>query len=250
MVRLCPFVVLGFSEHPRPRIEKLVKVRTLRDQRTQEAAGCVTQHVEQAAPNIGLLNGKATGRVDVFSRADAVRRHGERRTCEHDHREFATQFFLDATKQLPNVVVALGRWIRIQLLQVCHRADRMIRHRPNVFFQLERQPHRHGECRDVVEENDPIDAETTRAERRLHRLFDVLGELVERQPRADFLKLRIPAPGLSHGPDGWPFDRFATGGTNEQVRGRTRLCHRFRCREIIPSPPVASHQHIGSRCRK
>ena len=93
----------------------------------------------------------------------------------------------------------------------------MIRHRSLRRPQGERQAHGHGERGDVVKEDDRIDAEASRQERRLGGQLDILGEFVEGQAGTEAVELRVPAAGLPHGPDRRTFDAFAARGTHQQV---------------------------------
>ena len=93
-------------------------------------------------------------------------------------------------------------------------------HRAGAGLQLERQPHRHRQRRDVVEEDDRVDAEPPRAERRLAAAF----RRPRRTRRTDLpartlLELRVPAARLPHRPDRRPLDGLAAGRPDEQVIG-------------------------------
>src|SRR5262249_46975945 len=134
---------------------------------------------------------------------------------------------------------ALRIGLRIEMLHVGERTDRLLGHRPLRLLQRKRQPHRDRQRGDVVEEDDAIDAESSRQQRSLGRQLDVLGKFVEGQVAAQPGELRVPAARLTHRPDGWTFDRFTAGGANEQVVGwwRARLHARSSSTTLMISGP-------------
>ena len=66
-----------------------------------------------------------------------------------------------------------------EFLDVGHRPNWRQRDRASVFHQLERQAHRDWQRRDVVKENDAIDAQPTGCQRSSNSSIDIFRELEE-----------------------------------------------------------------------
>jgi hypothetical protein len=91
--------------------------------------------------------------------ADAVRRDREGRARKYDHRQFPAQLVLHLLEKADDMSETLRTRLGIESLDVLHRLYHAVRHRPALRLQREWQPHRDRQRRDVVKENDRIDAE-------------------------------------------------------------------------------------------
>jgi hypothetical protein len=89
------------------------------------------------------------------------------------------QLLAHAREQLRDVMKSLRRRLGVEALDVGAAGDGAVRHRALLRLQRERQAHGDGQRRDVVEENDRVDAEAARQQRAARRQLDVLRELVE-----------------------------------------------------------------------
>src|SRR5262249_39747440 len=152
----------------------------------------------------------------------AVGGDGERSAGEDEDGQLAPQLLLHETKQVANVAIALRIGIRFEACEIGGGADGEVRDGTERRVEDERLTHLDGQRRDIVKEDDAVDAESARQQRRLRGEFDVLAELVERQPGSNAVEFRVPAARLTHGPDGWSFDGLAASGANEEMIGSCR----------------------------
>jgi hypothetical protein len=109
--------------------------------------------------------------------------------------------------------------VRVEPLHIGQRPHRLVGDRATRLLQGKRQAHRNGQGRDVVEQDDRIDAEAARAECRPRGQLDLLGELEKAQPRPQLAELRVPPTRLTHRPDRRAFDCLTPGSADKQMGG-------------------------------
>ena len=228
-------------EHSRPGIEELIEVGPVANQSVEKPTVDLESLSRRPFQTAGCSIAKSGG-VDVLAGADAISRDREWSARESDHRQLASKLFLHSLEEFTNVRVRRRVRVDLQPVEIGERSNRPIRHRAGAGLELEREAHRDGERRDVVNEDDRIDAEAPRAERRAGRVLDVLGERVEAFPRADLVELWIPAAAAA-GPHGRPLDSLAAPPTRRCSTGASITVGKL----SVAWP--ASHQHTRSRCR-
>ena len=138
---------------------------------------------------------------------------------------------------------ALGIDVGSEAVKVGATADGVVGHGAAAGPQYERQTHRHGQGGNVVEEDNGIDAKAARQQRRLGRPFDVLGELVERQPGATLLNSGFQRPA-------W---RMAQTGGLSTASPRAARISRWgeeRGGSLMAASFRASRQHTAWQCRR
>jgi hypothetical protein len=168
---------------------------------------------------------------------DEVAGDRERPAAEADERLVGGQLGAD---QANRVERRLGRRDRVQAVDVCGNAERLLHHRPHALHELHVDSHREHRRHDVGEEHGRIDAVARhRLERHLGAEFRRSGQLEEPVALSERPVLRKRAAGLPHEPDRSPLDRLAPASADEKGfrHGLT----------LVPCPGLSSH--AGARGR-
>src|SRR5712692_54917 len=91
MARLGPELILVCLQHSRPRVEQLIRIGSLTNQRAEKLNGADRQPVQQRLPDERLLSDESPRGADVLAGPDAVSRQREGGTGEDDDRQLAAQ---------------------------------------------------------------------------------------------------------------------------------------------------------------
>jgi hypothetical protein len=132
-----------------------------------------------------LIGRKGADFVDLLSDADLIRAERERRAGEDENGKFIVEFPADDPQSVEHRPKCrfIGRFRKS--FDVNEGSNRLFGTGTVVRFEAELLTHRSGQRRDVVKEDDRVDAESPRTQRSRGRQVGVVAERIEIAPTAE-----------------------------------------------------------------